>query len=199
MESRVDVPFHPKGHGEIQLVDIAESNITIYKHELILKYTITGDYIQKIYEYEPIHFKMGFLYKNGEVEIDEFIYNRGIIEDLDIVLVNKNILALNLNDYTLLINLVNGENEKTIKFPYFFCYDEGLYLDKNTILIFKLDKILEYTIINKDSINIRKYEYSEKKIFDFSENVGLKELKWKIKLYILYLLLIKIILKFLKY
>ena len=48
MESRVDVPFHPKGHGEIQLVDIAESNITIYKHELILKYTITGDYIQKI-------------------------------------------------------------------------------------------------------------------------------------------------------
>ena len=51
MESRSDFPFSPHSRGEIPLIGIAESEINIYQHDLIFEYTLTGDYIQKVYEF----------------------------------------------------------------------------------------------------------------------------------------------------
>lgn len=92
------------------------------------------------------------------------------IEEIKVGLVNTNILVLSFWDYKLLINLVNEEKEESKTFPYFFCYDnDALYLNKNIILV--IDRayddryIWEYTILNKEGINIGKYEYSKKIIF----------------------------------
>ena len=48
IKSRSDFPFSPHGHADIPLIDIAESEISIYQHDLIFEYTLTGDYIQKV-------------------------------------------------------------------------------------------------------------------------------------------------------
>ena len=184
MESRSDFPFSPHGHADIPLIDIAKSDISIYQHDLIFEYTLTGDYIQKVYEFEPIYIQFGILYKNGKVKINDYIFNKyesRRIEELIICLVNKNILAMRLDGYTLLINLEDGRKEKAINFPWFFGFDDALYLNKNKILIigrdgdrYYGDEIWEYTILNKEGIDIEKYGYSKKKIFSSYEN-GLKK------------------------
>ena len=185
IKSRSDFPFSPHGHADIPLIGIAESEISIYQHDLIFEYTLTGDYIQKVYEFEPIYIKCGILYKNGKVKINDYIFNEyemRRIEELKICLVNKNILALRLDGYTLLINLEDGRKEKAINFPWFFGFDDALYLNKNKILIigerdryyYRDDEIWEYTILNKEGIDIEKYDYSKKKIFSSYEN-GLKK------------------------
>ena len=178
MESRVDIPFWCSGHAEIPLEDIVEHRILIYQHVYIFECDLYGEYIQDIYEYEPKQVKFGLLYKDGEVEIDyEPCYyesNKINIEHIYIALFNKNILALynHISEHKVLINLNNGKKEETKKFPYFFCYDDyALFLNKNTILVIDLNEpneIWEYIILNKEGINLEKYEYSKKKIFDFS-------------------------------
>lgn len=118
-------------------------------------------------------------------KINDYIFNEyemRRIEELKICLVNKNILALRLDGYTLLINLEDGRKEKAINFPWFFGFDDALYLNKNKILIigerdryyYRDDEIWEYTILNKEGIDIEKYDYSKKKIFSSYEN-GLKK------------------------
>ena len=178
MESRVYIPFWCSGHSEIGLEDIVKNRILIYQHVYIFECDLYGEYIQDIYEYEPKQVKFGLLYKDGKVKIDyEPCYyksNKIRIECIYIALFNKNILDLynNISEQQVLINLDNGKKEETKKIPYFFCYDDyALFLNKNTILVIDLNdpnEIWEYIILNKEGINLEKYEYSKKKIFDFS-------------------------------
>jgi hypothetical protein len=179
MESRADITFWCQGHAEIPLEDIVESRILIYQHVYVFECDLTGEYIQDIYEYEPKQVRFGLLYKDGEVEIDYddpcyYESNKIHIERIYIALVNTNILFLynHHSEHKLLINLNNEKKEEPRAFPYFFCYEEALFLNKNTILVIDIfehnNEIWEYTILNKEGINLEKYEYTKKKIFDFS-------------------------------
>ena len=178
MESRVDILFWCSGHAEIGLEDIVKNRILIYQHVYIFECDLYGEYIQDIYEYEPKQVKFGLLYKDGKVKIHfqpcYYKSNKIEIECIHIALFNKNILDLynNISEQQVLINLDNGKKEETKKIPYFFCYaDYALFLNKNTILVIDLEfpnEIWEYIILNKEGTNLEKYEYSKKKIFDFS-------------------------------
>ena len=123
------------------------------------------------------------------------------IEDIFLYLVNTNILALSLFDHYLLINSANGKKEKIKNFPKFFF--DGLFLNKNRILKIIKDyynEMWEYTILNKEGINIGEYAYSKKKIFDFTKGGGLIKSKGiKIKNKIIFFISIIIILKLFKY
>ena len=73
IESRCDIPFQEHCLADISLEGMAERNITIYQHVLIFEFTLTGEYCQKIYEYDPKEIKYGVLFKNGKINLNVIV------------------------------------------------------------------------------------------------------------------------------